>query len=91
MAHSDFTFPPAETDDTKQKLIIFDAIKDGNTTVCNLAYALIDEHYEGEYSDPLFAFMQVRTEVEGIAARLIEQGRFEDDGSIVITEADIKA
>jgi hypothetical protein len=81
-------FPPIEHENNQLELIEFDAMLDGKTVKCAVSYEALRDHFEADYSDPLFAFMTGRSQIETLICKLIGEGRFEQDGSILITTKD---
>lgn len=84
------TFPPIEEENHQTESIEFNAELDGKTIQCAMTYDALRAHFDAEYSDPLFAFVQGRPEIEPLAARLISEGRLEADGSLLLTRQDFK-
>ncbi len=81
---SKVSFEPIEEEDSALEHIVFNAEFDGEKISCAITYEALTDHYEAEYSDPLFAFMMVRSEVEALAEKMILNGQA-DSGKIIIT------
>jgi len=80
-------FAPIEEEDSEQKCIVFNAEVDGNSIECTITYEALTDHFEAEYSDPLFAFMMARSEVEKIAEKMISDGEIVDNKLKITTQA----
>lgn len=78
------TFAPIEEEDTVEEHIVFNAELEGNEIQCAITYEALTDHFEAEHSDPLFAFMMARAEVESLAEKMISSGSV-DAGKIIIT------
>jgi len=85
----EYVFPPAEEENNQAELIEFDAGLDGETIKCAVEYQALRDHFDADYSDPLFAFMTGRAQIESLARKLIDEGRFEQDGGILISTRDL--
>ena len=81
-------FPPIEHENNPAELIEFDAMLDGKTVKCSVSYEALRDHFEADYSDPLFAFMTGRSQIETLICKFIGEGRFEQDGGILVTTKD---
>lgn len=73
----------------RQKIVWFRAIIDEKTIDCGVSIEALADHFGAFFDDPLPAFRRHRERVEAIATKLIEQRRFEDDGTIIIRSADL--
>jgi len=83
------TFPSTEEENNSLELIIFPANQEGKAIECAITYTALRQYFDADYSDPLFAFMSGRKDIEDIASRLIAEGRFEEDGLILIKPEDM--
>ncbi len=81
-------FPPTETENPDREAIEFEAVVDGRNISCSVPYQILYDHFEAEYSDPLFAFMTCRQVVEQIVERRIRAQRLDADGGIRLSETD---
>jgi len=81
-------FEPIEEEDGEQNNIVFNADVDGNVIECAISYQALTDHFEAEHSDPLFAFMMARSEVEKIAEKMILGGKATDN-RLLITSDDV--
>ena len=81
---AEIIFAPIEEEDSTEECILFNAEHNGKTIECAVTYEALTDHYEAEYSDPLFAFMTVRAKVEKLAEKMITDGQ-SVDGKIIIT------
>jgi len=74
----------------RRKVVWFGAIVDDKPIDCGISIEALADHFGAFTDDPLPAFRRHREEIRAIAAKLINQRRFEDDGTIMIRSADIK-
>lgn len=82
----DIKFPPIEEENAKLEHIEYNAVVDGETIDCAITYEAMYDHYEAEYSDPLFAFMTARSTIEGLTATMIKDGRVQDNKLVINTK-----
>lgn len=86
----DIEFTPDESfEPHRRKVVWFSAIDDEKVIDCAISIDALTEHCGGYADDPLPAFRAHRQRIWDIAARLIAQRRFEDDGRILIQSADL--
>ena len=76
-------------DHQRRKVVWFTAIIDGKCVDCGISIEALKEHFGAFYDDPLPAFQTHRAQIWGIATKLIDHGRFEEDGRILIRSADL--
>ena len=67
----DITFSPIEEENPIKECIEFNAKADGNVIDCAITYEALTDHYEAEHSDPLFAFMMARTDIENLVKKIL--------------------
>ncbi len=67
----------------------FPAIVDGRRTPCKISGEALNDHFNAEREGTLHAFLRHRSDIEGKARDLIEQQRFQSDGSVLISTFDI--
>ena len=82
------TFPSVEAWDGSRDVASFPADKDGTRIRCAISVEALQDSYGGGIGDPLICFRSNRPAIEAKAERLILQGRFEPDGSILIRSQD---
>jgi uncharacterized protein DUF1488 len=82
-------FPPGETDDTRRWIIWFQAVVNGKPIQCGISYQALRTHFAAEFQDSLSAFVAHRHRIEQRITDLIQQGRFEEDETIVIRSHDM--
>ncbi|MDH5570634.1 MAG: DUF1488 domain-containing protein [Gammaproteobacteria bacterium] len=82
----DIIFAPIEEEDSDLEYIVFNATQGGVVIECAISYQALNEHYEAEYSDPLFAFMMARSEIEKIAEKMISSGQVKDNKLLIMSE-----
>lgn len=85
---TNIVFPPIETENPAREILEFNANLNEKTIKCAVAYQALHDHFDAEYSDPLFAFMTGRSQIEALVAQRIAENRFEKDGSILLTSSD---
>jgi len=76
-------------DHHRRKVVWFKAIVDEKSIDCGISIEALREHFGAFYDDPLPAFRLQRERIQDIAAKLIEQRRFEDDGTVLVRSADL--
>jgi hypothetical protein len=86
----EITFPSIETENTSQQTIEFDVIIDSSTIKCAITYEALYEHFDAEYSDPLFAFMSGRSAIESIVIKRIKDNQFNLDEGVLIQSSDLQ-
>jgi len=62
----------------------FPAIVDGRRVLCRISPEALDDHFNAKREGTLHAFLRHRSEIEAKARELIEQQKFQPDGSILI-------
>jgi hypothetical protein len=77
-------------DHQRLKVVWFSAIVDEKTIDCGISIEALAEHFGAFYDDPLPAFRSHRQRIRDIAAKLITERRFEDDGTIIVRSADLE-
>lgn len=82
------TFPAIEAFDVNTDCVSFPADIDGKRIACRVSWEALHDNFGGQYLQPLEAFRSSRAAVERKAAQLIEQQRFEKDGSVLIRSGD---
>jgi hypothetical protein len=86
---SNITFPSIETENPSQQLIEFDVNVDGSTMKCAITYKALYDHFDAEYSDPLFSFMSGRPAIESLISKLINENKYDLDDGIIIDTSDL--
>jgi Protein of unknown function (DUF1488) len=76
-------------DHHRRKLVWFTAIVDEKSVQCGISIEALRDHFGAFYDDPLPAFRSHRERIQQTAAELINQRRFEDDGTVLIRSADL--
>jgi Protein of unknown function (DUF1488) len=76
-------------DHHRRKIVWFTASVDDKRIDCGISIEALDDHFGAYYDDPLPAFRANRSRIETVAARLIEESRFESDGTLLIRSADL--
>ena len=76
-------------DHQRRKVVWFSAIVDEKSIDCGISIEALADHFGAFYDDPLPAFRSHREQVQEIAAKLINERRFEDDATILIRSSDL--
>ena len=76
-------------DHHRRKVVWFTALVDGRRVDCGISIEALRDHFGAYYDDPLPIFRTNRGRIEAVATRLITQGRFENDGTLLIRSADL--
>jgi hypothetical protein len=76
-------------DHHRRKVVWFSALVDDKPIDCSVTLEALAEHFGAFYDDPLPAFRDHRERIQEAATKLITQRRFEDDGTIIIRNADL--
>ena len=84
-------FTPDESyEHHRRKVVWFSAIDDEKVINCAISIEALAEHFGAYTDDPLPAFRNHRQQIWDLAAQLISDRRFEDDGTILIQSADLE-
>ena len=78
--------PDAHSNDDRE-IVQFYAVDKSNRIPCAVSKEALDDHF-GNGANALDTFRANRDTIEVIASKLISRGRFETDGSILITTSD---
>ncbi len=73
----------------RRKVVWFTALVDSKRIDCGISIEALGDHFGAYQDDPLPAFRANRQRIEKVAATLITQGRFENDGTLLILSADL--
>ncbi len=76
-------------DHHRRKVVWFSAVVDDKCIDCGVSIEALADHFGAYHDDPLPAFRTHRERIQATATRLIMQGRFEDEGKILIRSADL--
>jgi hypothetical protein len=76
-------------DHHKRKVVWFSAIVDEKCIDCGISIEALRDHFGAYSDDPLPAFRSNRARIQEAAAKLIMQRRFEDDGTVLVRNADL--
>jgi len=68
----------------RRQVVWFSAVDDEKVITCGVTIEALIERFEAFADDPLPAFRSHRERIWTVAARLIAERRFEDDGTIMI-------
>jgi hypothetical protein len=83
-------FAPDEWyDHHRLQVVWFTAIVDGKRVECGVSIEALRHHFGAYHDDLLPVFRANREKIEAVAAILIMQGRFQDDGTLLIRSADL--
>ena len=75
----------------RRKVVWFRAVVDEKVIQCAISIVALTEHFGAYTDDPLPAFRNHRQQIWNSAAKLITERRFEDDGTILIRSAVMRA
>lgn len=81
-------FPPIEAWDGHRDVAAFPADVDGKRVHCAVSLEALQDNFGRNNMAPLDCFRANRGAIEAKAERFIRQGRFEQDGSILIRSQD---
>jgi hypothetical protein len=73
----------------RRKIVWFTAWIDGKRVNCGVSMEALADHFGAYYDDPLPAFRANRLRIQALATKLIGDGRVENDGTIIIRNADL--
>ena len=76
-------------DHHRRKVVWFGAIVDDKCIDCGISIEALADHFGAFYDDPLPAFRTHRARIREIATNLIDQRRFEADGTLLIRSTDL--
>lgn len=83
------TFPLLQCWNPETKVATIAAQVSHQRVSCRIALTVLKARFHAHETDPMKAVTNHRKEIEDAARKLIELKSFEDDGSIMITKADI--
>ncbi|MES9906382.1 MAG: DUF1488 family protein [Sedimenticola sp.] len=82
-------FTPIETENSAREIIEFDAVKQGRQIIkCAVTYQALYDHFDAEYSDPLFAFMSGRSIIESLVSQRIVDNLVEKSNRLLLQSSD---
>jgi hypothetical protein len=76
-------------DPHRRQVVWFSAIIDEKCIDCGVSIEALADHFGAFYDDPLPAFRIHRARIQEAATKLIIERRFEDDGTVIIRNADL--
>jgi len=85
---SNITFPQNEYWDGVKGAVVFWAEKEEEKITCAVSSQALEDHFNASPSNHLPVFKTNRSIVEDMAKNLIQKGRFEADGSIIVKTRD---
>ena len=77
-------FPNVERINGGRMIVSFLADQNSSRIVCGISFEALQDNFGGNNIPPLDCFRANRHAIVAKAERLITQGRFEEDGSILI-------
>lgn len=90
MEHIDIEFAANEWfDHHRRKVVWFTAIVDEKCIDCGISIEALRDHFGAYEDDPLPVFRRNRARVQEVAAKLIMQRRFENDGTVLVRDNDL--
>ena len=81
-------FPNIEAMDEHRMVVLYPAEQDNKCINCAISTQALEDNFNGNNVPALDCFRRNRGFIELKTARLIENGRFEPDGSILIRSRD---
>jgi hypothetical protein len=81
-------FPRLEAWDGRRYVVSFPADVDEKRILCAISWEALSDNFGGNHAAPIESFHANRARIEAKAERLILQGRFEPDGSILVRSQD---
>lgn len=75
----------------RRQVVWFSAVDDEKVITCGVTIEALIDHFDAFADDPLPAFKKHRERIWNVAAQLIAERHFEDDGTILIRSADLSA
>jgi hypothetical protein len=76
-------------DHHRRKVVWFTALANDKRIDCGISIEALTDHFSAYQDDPLPAFRAHRGRIEAVATKLIEQRRFETDGTVLIRNIDL--
>ena len=76
-------------DPHRRQVVWFSAIADDKSIECGVSIEALTEHFGAYQDDPLPSFRAHRQRILDAAAKLINERRFEDDGTIIVRSSDL--
>jgi len=76
-------------DPHRRKVVWFSAVLDEKCIDCGISIDALIDHFGAFQDDPLPAFRKHRERIQEIATKLIAERRFEDNGTLLIRNADL--
>lgn len=87
----DIEFLPDEWyDHHRRKIVWFKAILDEKLIDCGISIEALADHFGAYYDDPLPSFRANRETIQNVTEQLLQQRRFEDDGTVIVRSADMR-
>jgi hypothetical protein len=77
-------------DPHRRKIVWFSAVVDEKTIDCGISIDALVDHFGAFQDDPLPAFRKHRQTIRDVAAKLMAERRFENDGTLLIRSADLR-
>jgi hypothetical protein len=84
-------FPASQLPNLDREVIHFVAIEACKQIECAISIDALEDHFGSARRKHVDAFLSHRAAINGIAQRLIDRGRFEADGTVLIRTADCRS
>ena len=81
-------FPVVEAWNGNRDIVSFPAEVNGKRVRCAISWEALQDNFCGNGAPPIDCFRANRRAIEAKAERLIQEGRFEPDGSLLIRSQD---
>lgn len=83
------TFPLLECWNPLTKVATLAAEVNKNRVMCRISYDVLRKKFRASKDDPMRAVAENRASIRAAAKRLIENKSFQEDGSVMVTAADL--
>ena len=84
----DLTFPAGERWNGYREVAEYSAVLGDRRIHCAISLEALCDNFDADPEEPLPSFHNSRAKIEAITAKLVDRGRFEADGSILVRTAD---
>jgi hypothetical protein len=82
------SFPQGKQWNGSREIVEFEAESNGKKIHCAVSLEALCDNFDGDTKEPLQCFLNNRARIESLATKIILRQRFENDGSILVRNAD---
>ena len=82
-------FPRLESWNSTTKMATIAATVDKKRVLCRISLDILKDNFGASEEDPMHSVDEYRTNIQEVAMKLIENGSYEKDGSILIRKCDL--